>query len=169
MLVKFLGGSAREVALRPFANLVGADLRGANLRGANLEGASLEGASLWGANLRGANLRGAKNIPPLAAAQTSITPEGALIGWKKCHDGVLVKLRIPEAARRSNATGRKCRAEFVEVLEVIGAAVGVSQYSSDVTYTVGATVRADAWCEDRWQECAGGIHFFLTREEAEAY
>jgi hypothetical protein len=22
---------------------------------------------------------------------------------------------------------------------------------------------------DRWQECAGGIHFFITREEAEAY
>jgi hypothetical protein len=92
-----------------------------------------------------------------------------LIAWKKCQDGVIVRLKIPAAARRSNATGRKCRAEFAEVLEVIGAKVGTSTHDGKTRYAVGKTVKCDAWCEDRWQECAGGIHFFLTREEAEAY
>jgi hypothetical protein len=44
-----------------------------------------------------------------------------------------VKLRIPAAARRSSATGRKCRAEFAEVLEVIGAEFGVSQHDGEIT------------------------------------
>jgi len=30
-------------------------------------------------------------------------------------------------------------------------------------------VRCDKWDDDRWNECSGGIHFFLTRAEAEAY
>ena len=39
----------------------------------------------------------------------------------------------------------------------------------DFVYRVGETVRPDAWGGDRWVECAGGIHFFLTRYEAENY
>jgi hypothetical protein len=31
------------------------------------------------------------------------------------------------------------------------------------------TVVCDVWGEGRWVECAGGIHFFITRAEAEAY
>jgi hypothetical protein len=30
-------------------------------------------------------------------------------------------------------------------------------------------VRCDTWNEDRWTECGGGIHFYLTREEAAAH
>lgn len=151
------------------ANLEGADLRGANLGGANLEGANLEGANLGGANLRGANLRGAR-IDPIAAARVSLVPEvGQFDGWKKCRGGVLVRVRIPAEARRSSATSRKCRAEFVEVVEVIGAEIGVSIHDGETTYKVGETVRCDRWNEDRWVECGGGIHFFLTRIEAEHY
>jgi len=151
------------------ANLEGANLEGANLEGAYLKGAYLEGANLKGANLKGANLEGAYNLPPLAAAQTVIAPEGDLIVWKKCQAGILVKLLIPRDAKRSNATGRKCRAEFAEVLEIVGADVGVSQHDADVVYRVGQRVTCHKWGENRWEEIAGGIHFFLTREEAEAY
>ena len=151
------------------ADLYGANLRGADLRGADLYGADLRGANLRGADLRGANLRGAMNIPPFASAQTSITPEGQLIGWKKCKNGLIVKLSIPTDARRSNASGRKCRAEFADVIETIGGDVGISQHDGKTEYRVGARVTCDNWCEDRWQECAGGIHFFITREEAEDY
>jgi hypothetical protein len=152
------------------ANLEGADLYGANLSGANLSGANLKGAELYGANLYGAELYGAESLSKLTKAQLSIVPQsGAFDGWKKCTDGVLVLVRIPAEAYRSNATGRKCRAEFVEVLEVIGAEVGISQHDGKTAYRKGETVRCDKWCEDRWQECAGGIHFFITREEAEAY
>ena len=128
------------------------------------------GADLRSADLYGANLYGAKNISALANAQSSILPEtGQLIGWKKCRDGVLVRLMIGKNARRSNATGRKCRAEYVKVLEVIGAEVGISQHGSETRYTTGKIVRCDKWESDRWIECGGGIHFFLTRIEAENY
>ncbi len=151
------------------ANLRGANLYGADLRGANLYGANLRGANLYSANLCGANLCGAKEIPVIAAAQASILPDGSLIGWKKCAGGVIVKLSIPADSRRSNATGRKCRCEFADVLDVIGSTAGISQHDPSVTYTAGHRVTCDVWCEDRWQECAGGIHFFITRAEAEAY
>jgi len=108
-------------------------------------------------------------LPPLAAAQTVIAPEGDLIVWKKCRGEILVKLLIPRDAKRSNATGRKCRADFADVLEIIGADVGISQHDADVVYRVGQRVTCHKWGENRWEEFAGGIHFFLTREEAEAY
>jgi hypothetical protein len=87
-----------------------------------------------------------------------------------CQNGVLVRLFIPSKAKRSNASGRKCRAERAKVLEVIGAEVGISKHDSTFTYKVGQWVRpTNGWNEDRWKECAGGIHFFLTRIEAENY
>ena len=151
------------------ADLSGADLSGADLSGADLYGADLSGADLRSANLRSANLSGAKEIPPLAAAQTRITPvDGAFEGWKKCRAGVLVRVQIPAESPRSNATGRKCRASFVTVLDVIGAKVGVSIYDPSIKYIKGEIVRCGQWNEDRWVECGGGIHFFITREEAEA-
>ncbi len=138
-------------------------------RRANLRGADICEANLRGANLYRADLCGAK-IPAVAAASTEILPrEGEVVGWKKCRAGVLVKLRVPAGAKRSNATGRKCRAERAEVLEVKGGAFGVSLYDGDTEYRVGKSVVADGWGVDRWVECAPGIHFFLTEEEAAAY
>ena len=52
--------------------------------------------------------------------QTRILPEGDIIGYKKCRDGVIVKLLIPIKAKRSHAFGRKCRAEYAKVLEIFG-------------------------------------------------
>jgi hypothetical protein len=151
------------------ANLCDANLCDANLRGADLCDANLCDADLRGANLRGADLCGAKNAD-LAIAATRILPGGDLIGWKKCLGDVLVKLRIPAAAKRSHAFGRKCRAEYVEVLEVIGADVGVTRTRGPQTeYRVGETVRPDSWDDDWMNECSHGIHFFITRAEAEAY
>ncbi len=167
------GANLREANLRE-ANLRGADLREANLSGANLYGANLSGADLSEADLRGANLReadlsGAENIPALTLAQTLITPEGDIIGWKKCKNDVIVKLLIPAEAKRHNATGRKCRAQFADVLEVIGSDVGVSWHDGKTEYRVGQRVTCDNWGEDRFDECSGGIHFFITRAEAEDY
>lgn len=36
-------------------------------------------------------------------------------------------------------------------------------------YRVGETVRPDRFDDDRWNECAPGVHFFITRAEAETY
>jgi hypothetical protein len=90
-------------------------------------------------------------------------------------DNVLVKLRVPQDAPRSHAFGRKCRAAFVDVLEVFNGNtsfpkdVGISRYDETTEYRVGDRVTADYWEPDWTQECAGGIHFFITKEEALAY
>jgi hypothetical protein len=152
------------------ANLRSADLGGANLRGANLSGANLSGANLSGANLSGANLSNLKPGSELALIRTLIVPQtGPVIGWKKCRNGVIVKLQIGADTPRHNAHGRKCRAKSAKVLAVYGAKAGVSTWREDVFYRKGKTVTCHLWDPNRWNECSGGIHFFITREEAEAY
>jgi hypothetical protein len=44
-----------------------------------------------------------------------------------------------------------------------------SYYDSEFIYKVGELVTVDNFCEDRWKECAPGIHFFITPEEAARY
>ena len=164
------------------ANLNGADLNGANLSRANLNWANLSRANLswanlsranlsWadlnGANLSWADLNGAKDVK-YAIDCTRILPDGDLVVWKKCNANVIVKLRIPESARRSHAFGRKCRAEYADVIEVIGGDVGLSQHDGKTEYRAGQRVTSHEWNETWTDECTGGIHFYITRAEAEA-
>jgi hypothetical protein len=159
------------------ANLSGADLYGSDLSGSDLSGADLSRANLYGANLSRANLSRAnlygannfKDLEELFISHTSICPEGIIIGWKKCKNNIIVKLEIPAEAKRSNATGRKCRAEYAKVLEVIGSEVGISQHDGKTKYKAGETIHPDKWDDNRWEECSSGIHFFITRLEAENY
>ena len=151
------------------ADLSGADLSDAYLRGANLSGAYLRGANLSGAYLSGADLSGAKSNYLTIGFNLACPDSGSFDGWKKCNDGIIVKVRVPAGARRSSATTRKCRAEYIKVLEVYGADEAVSSWDETTVYRKGETVRAHQWDENRWNECSGGIHFFLTRAEAEAW
>ena len=154
------------------ADLRNADLRNADLRNADLSYAYLRNADLSYADLSYAYLRNAKNIPPLVEAVTSILPAGEIVGWKMAH-GALVKLSIPADARRSNATGRKCRCDKATVLSITkyGEEVesAISDHDADFVYRVGETVTPDSFDEDRWDECSHGIHFFITKEEAIYY
>ena len=98
-------------------------LRHADLYGADLYGADLYGADLRDADLRDADLRDA-DLPELTIAKTSILPDGDIIGWKKAYVAdmpptpVIVKLLIPSDAKRSNSTGRKCRANKARILDL---------------------------------------------------
>jgi hypothetical protein len=160
-----LRGDLRDADLRG-ADLRGADLRG-DLRGADLRDADLRDADLRG-DLRGANLSGAKNADA-AIAKTRILPEGAIVGWKKAQ-GHIVKLLIPAEAKRSHAFGRKCRAEFADVLEIEGAeVVYTNNHGPKTEYRVGQRVTPDKWDENWQEECSNGIHFFITRIEAEEW
>ena len=152
------------------ANLNYADLRRANLRRANLSDADLRradlsDADLSDANLSGANLSGA-NLPP-----TSILAEGEIIGYKKLSNGTTCKLKIPAGSSRLNAIGsRKCRAEYVVVIEGNGQSANPSGNGDILQYAPGVVVRCTgAFCDDVRIECASGIHFFITRKEAEEY
>ena len=151
------------------ANLCGANLYDANLRDADLRGANLCGADLYGADLRGSNLRCAKGC------YLSCPTEGSFIGWKKA-SGHIVKLRIPEDARRSSATGRKCRCDKAYVMEIQNMDgtkatedTVRSDHDKNFVYTVGATVEVPDFDDNRWSECAQGIHFFIDRREAVEY
>ena len=171
---KWLEGAGGERANLRGADLWGANLREANLRGADLREANLWRANLWGADLRGANLWGANlreaNLDWVFMDQFKICPEGELVGWKKLRGGVLARLTIPKEAKRINAfSSRKCRAEYVIVEEVIGADRGFDQHTGKVLYFPGETVRPDSFDDDPRVECSNGIHFFITRGEAEAW
>ena len=154
------------------ANLSGANLYGANLSRANLSRANLSGADLSGANLSGADLSRAKNVPfiPMACPDT-----GSFIGFKKASDHI-VMLGIPEDARRLSATGRKCRCDkaiVIRIQEMDGTMSDLTEVTSDrdssFVYKVGKMVSVPDFCEDRWQECSAGIHFFINRQEAVDY
>ena len=122
-----------------------------------------------GADLSRANLSGAKNATLVIAQLQHIPETGSFEAWKKCRHGVLVHLLIPADAKRSHGSERKCRADKVEVLEVIGADEGISICPDSVIYRKGETVTADQWDDNRWNTCSSGIHFLLTKAEAEAY
>ena len=161
------------------ADLYGADLRCADLRGANLRDADLRGTDLRGTDLRDANLydadlRGA-NLYDAKGCYLSCPTEGSFIGWKKA-SGHIVKLRIPEDARRSSATEHKCRCDKAYVMEIQNMDgtkatedTVRSDYDQNFVYTVGATVEVPDFDDNRWSECAQGIHFFIDRRAAVEY
>ena len=149
-----------------YANLSGADLSGANLRYANLSGADLSGANLSGANLRYANLRYAKGT--LIEFRKGKMLTEVIIGYKKCRDDVIVKLLIPRGAIVFSINGNKCRTNKAKVLEIEGATRAISQHKY-MSYYVGDEFTVyDFNCEYN-VECASGIHFFMTREDAVNY
>lgn len=78
-----------------------------------------------------------------------------------------------EAKRTACLINRKCRAEFVRALEIIvnGEAVksAPGRYDASVVYRVGEITRPDSYDDNPSADCTHGIHFFLTKEEAERW
>ena len=169
------------------ADLSDIDLRSAFLRGAKLRGADLSNADLVSADLvdadlsdidlrttsiRGAKLRGVKGSPYVPLACPS---DGAFVGWKKAEDK-LIKLLIPEDAKRCSATTQKCRCSKAMVLEITDldgtnsmAELKHNAYDHITTYKVGEMVLPDSFDENRWNECSHGIHFFVNKQDAIDY
>ena len=164
------------------ADISWADLAGANLKNAKFKDANLKGAILKGANLEGANLErvildmaylvGAQNIPYIPLSCPS---EGAFVAWKKVEDKYLIKIQIPEDAKRLSGTTRKCRCDKAMVLDITSLD-GETHFDEVVnynykvtTYKVGEVVYPDSFDENRWCECSNGIHFFVNKEDAIKY
>ena len=153
------------------ANLSNADLSNAYLSDAYLSDAYLSNANLSNANLSNAYLSNEKNVNyPLSCPE-----EGAFVGYKKA-GGYIVKIKISEDAKRSSSTGRKCRCSKAEVMSITnldgsdsGKTEVCSDYDNNFVYRVGTVIKVDDFCDNRWQECAPGIHFFITRKEAVNY
>ena len=181
------------------ADLRGQDLSNINLYGADMRGAYLENCSLYmtmldnvdlegaigfrSAHLLGAFLEHALNVPwlPLACPDT-----GSFVAWKKAlhlrADGtpgefVVIKLLIPEDARRLSGTDTACRADKAVVLEIQAldgtplpeGECAVSYCRRDFVYRVGETVRSSGFDPNRYRRHARGIHFYINRYEAEIH
>lgn len=178
----FDGADLREVDFAR-AGLSGASMQRADLRGARLDGAAVAGLDLTRADLRGASFIDAEylDIARLAGAKLSqrLVPEkGSFIAWKQARD-VVIKLRIPASAKRVAALiSNKCRASSAYIVAIYNLGSGkksrrkqaYSIHDPWFTYRVGKTVRPERAFDPRPErECTSGIHFFLTREEAENY
>lgn len=161
------------------ANLNGADLRGADLSNADLRNTDLSDADISGANLNGALLNGADLSGIVYDLHTAFyapqcPEEGRFVGYKKAHS-YIIKMEILADAKRSSATSRICRCSAAKVLSITSidgkteSSEVFSDYDPTFVYRVGETVRVDNFDDDRWNECSTGIHFFLTRKEAELY
>ena len=147
------------------------DLSNADLCCADLSASDINGADLSGADLRGADLSGAKNIN----CPISCPEKGSFIGFKKAN-GLIIELEIPSDALRSSATTRKCRcskAKVISITNLDGSSSDVtsipSSWDSNFIYTIGDMVEVTDFDTNRWNECAPGIHFFITRQEAVNY
>ena len=148
-----------------------ADLSRTNLHRANLIGADLRCANLHDTNLYMANLTDAKNIDfPISCPE-----KGSFIGFKKAN-GLIIELEIPSDALRSSATTRKCRcskAKVISITNLDGSPSGVtsipSSWDGNFIYSIGDIVEVADFDTNRWNECAPGIHFFITRQEAVNY
>lgn len=154
----------------------------------NLKDTELMDARFLGCFFKGTSLGSALrcNIP------MTCPDTGSFIGWKKAYvkspdieslvkfnwertTEVIVKLEIQEDARRSSAGSRKCRCDKAKVLSITSLD-GIREYDTaysfhdaSFVYRVGETVSVDNFCTNRWNECAAGIHFFITRDEAVNY
>ena len=124
---------------------------------------------------------------------TACPKEGSFIAWKKAvlheatstdygsvtangvHVPVIVKLMIPEDAKRSSATTRKCRCDKAIVLEIQDRkgnrlnTTAHSMHDPNFLYEAGKVISVDNFDEDRFNECAPGIHFFVDRIDALNY
>lgn len=136
-------------------------------------------AEIAGSNTVTGITRDIAGLPPLVCPES-----GSFVAYKRAQtvsgNPVIIKLLIPEDAKRSSATTRKCRASKAKVLEfykpsgeLISAAKlkrAYSSFNSEFKYERGETVEPlTQFCENRWEECAPGIHFFITFKEAVEY
>ena len=125
------------------------DLRYADLRCANLSGADLDENQL---------------------IRRGLCLKEPLIGYKKCRDNLIVTLEIPKGAIVFSINNKKCRTNVAKVVEISnGSEIAYSQQDETFAYKVGETVYPNDFDCQYNEECAGGIHFFRTREEAEEY
>jgi len=133
----------------------------------------LRDADLWHANLRHADLQHA-NLQDVNLPIYERLPEtGDFEAYKGCK-GHVVKVRVPaDAERVSSLVGPKCRAEYVEVVEILDAegnacdvTEATSWYDGETVYCEDETVHPDDWDDNIRKECTHGIHIYPTKHEA---
>ena len=162
-----------------YADLYNADLRYADLRYADLSNANLSNADLRYANLRYADLSNADLYNAKLDEKEKIRCGWVLKedfhAYKKCRDDLIVELIIPKGSIVFSINNSKCRtnrAKVVSITDIEGKVTyneAVSKQDENFIYKVGAELEIEDFNLMYNVECAEGIHFFRTREEAVNY
>lgn len=167
----------------------GADLGGADFTGAHFITTDLSDADLYGAHLKGITVdkifanENTKIFVPLYCPSS-----GSFVGWKKAFYAdpnltdycptCIVKLLIPEDAKRSSAFSDKCRCDKAEILGAYDYDTGYplkkkaiihSIYDTSFEYHIGDTITIPNFDDNRWDECSSGFHFFANEESAKNF
>ena len=157
------------------ANLKNANLERASLRRANLTGVDISGARLYAAVLENAILDNIIFDDKTENFRIHCPEQGAFVAYKKGLDNLIIKLLIPSDARRVSSTMNCCRCDKAKVLEIKNFEgtkffdEAWSTVAENFCYKLGEWVYAENFNEDRWYDSTGGIHFWMTEEEAKAY
>lgn len=159
-----------------YANLKGTNLFHANLECADLQYANLSCAYLYRANLKGADLQYA-NLSGAVLDEKDLIRKGKIINkktfvYKKCQNKI-VKLELQTGSIVFSINNSKCRTNKVKVISINrneekGLQIA-SDYDNNFIYEVGKIVKVSNFNLMYNVECASGIHFFWTEEEAKEY
>lgn len=163
----------------------GCSMKGANFKNAKMVTASfrycdmrecnIEGADLFGAVLEFANLEGIVSSEETKWFRLRCPEKGAFLGYKKCVNDRMVQLLIPADAKRTSATLPSCRCNKAKVLTIKSFDFqenfdeAWSLVDENFIYKKGEWVEVKNFNENRWQDSTTGIHFWMSRAEAEAY
>ena len=158
----YMSGTNMRCADMRCADMRGTNMSYANMSYANMSGTNMSYANMSGTNMNGTNMRGVDRL------RKGIKLSEPIIGWKKCKNDVLVKLEIPRGAIVFSINNNKCRTDKAKVLEIIGSDRAYSNHKF-FSYYVGDVIEIFNFNCEYNVECAKGIHFFKTREEAENY
>ena len=158
-----------------FTDLSNANLSYSNLNFANINNTNLSNAVLYNTYLDCSDLSNAI-LDNVKGLNNQCPKTGSFIGWKKCYNKLcfyIVKLEIPDDAKRSSATTNKCRCSKAKVLEIQnldGTKADVNEVGSWLYFTfkykVGEIVEVSDFDERYWIECSRGIHFFMNYKDA---
>ncbi len=183
-----------------YAKVCNCDFTGADLENASFVCADFDDAIFTNANLKKADLRfadrtywsdftnadmtGAKisdvdfDLEMLSGVKGLKIPlycpeEGAFIAWKKCREGKIVKLLIPETAERKGSSLHSCRASEAIVLGIFnrdGEPVeeATSIIDKEFKYFKGEKVMPNKVDRNHLGDVEG-IYFVLSREETRFY
>ena len=183
-----------EIETNNGTNFAGASFDSCNFESANCYGAIFRDASFWKTDLFDVNMNEAdftnadfteckldniKYDECTCGIALACPEKGAFTAFKKAElyngEHCIVELYVPADALRSSATTRKCRvskAKVVAVYRMDGTSIKKNAYSSHTNsfvYKIGKTVEVKNFDKCRWNECAPGIHCFITKREAERY
>ena len=150
------------------SNFTGANLTGANLRCANLTGANLTGADLTGADLTYANLTNTI-LDEKEQCRKGIVLTEPMTVYKKSDEGKIITLEMPIGAKVFSINNNKRRTNKAKVIDMQGETELSSMHDNSFKYHVGDEIDIIDFDDNYNVECSTGIHFFLTRDEAESF